>query len=927
MGEDFNHRAFGEYVEFVEDKNKSLTIDNIIKKDVMWKQSSQKALNFGFTNSQFWFKFTIKNTTDLDKRWYLEIDYPMIDTIELYTMCNAGQYELQVAGDHYPFHKREIKDRNFLFPLNEKPGQQTYYMRIETTSSLNFSPTMWSDKTLLNRINTELPAFWFYYGLMTIMVLYNLFLFFSTKDKSYIYYVFFIASYILFQFILNGFAFQYLWPQMTWWANNCLPFFVCISVLSAGCFVNSYIDLRNKFPVSNKILFYFVLVPNAIWAVGSLSGHYAISIRIATALVLHSVLILYSIGFYALMKKSRPAYFLIIGYSALIAGLVLFVFKTFGILPSIFLTKWSVQIGSACLVLLLSIGLADKINIMKNSLASLNDELEQRVIKRTSELEDSNKNLEKTFKQTQQLAVEAQTANITKSEFLANMSHEIRTPMNAIIGMSDLAMAADSKSKLHEYLNIIRSSSKSLLHLINDILDFSKIDAGKLNFEKIPFMIRELLDEIFAMFHPRTVEKGIELSFEIKPDVPSQLLSDPLRIRQVLVNLITNALKFTEKGKISVSIQKHSQTQNSVELIFCVADTGLGIDKDNQEHLFEVFSQADSSTTRKYGGTGLGLAICKRIVNMMDGEIWVKSEPGTGSSFYFTAKFEQVPGKDSPETLTPLYLKGLNALIVEENPATRLLLKQYLESLGFHVTKTASAESALNLFEDSSKESPIDLMIIDVKLQEMDGITVAEKIKTNTEKKTPNIIIISKYCRKSDVQRANEIGIKSFLVKPIKLQELVDTILEIFGNKPLHSDNWKNSADTIEKLAGVSVLLVEDNPINQLVANEILKNAGISVDMANNGIEAVKAIKQNSYDAVLMDIQMPEMGGIEATEIIRKELNNKALPIIAMTANAMKGDREECINSGMNDYIAKPIDAKLLISVLAKWVIENVSNS
>jgi signal transduction histidine kinase/CheY-like chemotaxis protein len=513
----------------------------------------------------------------------------------------------------------------------------------------------------------------------------------------------------------------------------------------------------------------------------------------------------------------------------------------------------------------------------------------------------------------------AEEANQAKSAFLANMSHEIRTPMNAIINMCELALTGtDLSRKQHEYLNIIGSSSRSLLGIINDILDFSKIEAGKLQIEETPLVLSELIEEIFDMFLEKIQEKQLECMVDIARDVPRKVVTDPLRLRQVLVNLISNALKFTDNGEICLSVENKTMTPDRVELLFSVRDTGIGIDPEIQDSLFNAFAQADGTTTRKYGGTGLGLAICKKIIRLMGGRIWVESRPGAGSTFSFTTKFRYLPAEDVRDCLAPPGLKGLNVLIVEDNASTARLIRCFIESFGFRAETAQSAEEALALYEDGINKAPFDLILMDIRLPDMDGITAAEKIKTGYSVKAPPIIIVTALGHGEALQLARNVGIENYLTKPVKPSRLFDTIMEIFGHKTAGPPHAAAGFSGSEAFSGAHILLVEDNEINQMVATDILESTGICVDKADSGLEAIEAVKKKRYDTVLMDVQMPGMDGIEATRVIRSQLKMEDLPIIAMTANAMIGDREKCLAAGMNGYVPKPIDQTELFAALKK---------
>ncbi len=555
----------------------------------------------------------------------------------------------------------------------------------------------------------------------------------------------------------------------------------------------------------------------------------------------------------------------------------------------------------------------------------------------------------------------ADEANQAKGDFLANMSHEIRTPMNAVIGMAHLALRTELSPKQRDYLKKIQSSANSLLGIINDILDFSKIEAGKLEMEAVDFSLDDVLENLANLVTVKAQEKeNLEVLFAADPDVPRYLVGDPLRLGQVLINLANNAVKFTEEGEIVVSIKKVESLDDRVKLQFAVSDTGIGLTEEQMGKLFQSFSQADTSTTRKYGGTGLGLAISKKLVNMMDGDIWAESEPGQGTAFIFTVRLGLGKETVKKRFTVAADLRGMKVLVVDDNATSREILKDILESFSFEVVLAASGEEGITEVEKARSDVPFELVVMDWKMPGMDGIEAATRIKNlpNSAKK-PAIILVTAYGREEVMQRSDTAGLDGFLIKPVNASLLFDTIMQAFGEEVSETSRLTSrhdTADALQEIRGAHILLVEDNEINQQVASEILEGAGLTVTIAQNGRQAVDAVQAMRYDAVLMDVQMPVMDGYSATRKIReledrrqrtedrgqitdvrgqnaelgmrnengKDSDPKSkidqVPIIAMTAHAMAGDEEKSLKAGMNGHVTKPIEPETLFAMLRKWL-------
>jgi signal transduction histidine kinase/DNA-binding response OmpR family regulator/HPt (histidine-containing phosphotransfer) domain-containing protein len=541
--------------------------------------------------------------------------------------------------------------------------------------------------------------------------------------------------------------------------------------------------------------------------------------------------------------------------------------------------------------------------------------------------------LSSAFKESQRFAIELESAKIraeeatkAKSEFLANMSHEIRTPMNAVIGMAHLALKTELTPKQQDYLNKIQSSANSLLGIINDILDFSKIEAGKLDMESGEFNLDDVLDNLANLVTVKTQEKeNLEVLFATAQEVPRFLMGDPLRLGQVLINLANNAVKFTDSGEIVVSTELIEQAEAGLTIKFSVRDTGIGLTEDQIGKLFQSFSQADTSTTRKFGGTGLGLTISKRLVEMMGGEIWVDSEPGQGTTFSFTAKFDLGKEKVKQRLVPPSDLRGMKVLVVDDSATSRNILQDILESFSFEVTLAASAEEGLEEIQRADTNQPYELVLMDWKMPGLDGLEASGHIKNHqTLGKIPAIILVTAYGREEIMQQAEQIGLDGFLIKPIGPSVLFDMIMQAFGEgipKRSRVAEGNKESEDFKDLQGAQVLLVEDNEINQQVAMEILQGAGLNVTVASDGQEGVEAAKQDQYDAILMDIQMPVMDGYTASRKIRNlKSETRKVPIIAMTAHAMSGDEQKSLDAGMNDHVTKPIDPDQLFATLLKWI-------
>ncbi|MFY1051639.1 7TM diverse intracellular signaling domain-containing protein [Ectopseudomonas khazarica] len=759
----------GQSMYVFEDVRGDASIDDVSSQAVQgsFRLHDKPVLNAGYSRSVFWLRLDLQYLPRQEqgaRSWLLELAYPPLDHLELYLPDDSGSFALaQRTGDALPFDSRQIRQNNYLFELSLEPGQtKRIYLRLESQGSIQAPLTLWSPNAYLEEQPGRIYVLGIIYGVLLVMLVYNLFIFLSVRDTSYLYYILYIASFGLYQISVNGAGIEYFWPDSPWWANAATPFLIGSAALFGCQFARSFLHTAEHSPWVDRLLL-VLMASGAAVMILALCISYATALRLATYLALLFTVVIFAAGILAWLRGMRVARYFIFAWTAFLVGGIVNTLMVLGYVPNVFLTMYASQIGSALEVGLLSLALADRINAMKEERTRILQEAGRKLEALNQELADSNR---------------------FKDEFLATVTHELRTPMNGVIGSLELMQTVKMDVELEQYQKTAAASARDMMRMVNDILALTELQAGKLYPRRDAFSLRGLLDGLCAQYAPRAEDKGLSFTLELDDSLPDTLEGDAAKLAQALGYLLDNAIKFTSEGGVTLEVGRAGSIGSNLPLSVVVSDSGIGF-AHVEGDLYQRFHQLDGSMTRKYGGLGIGLAICRHLVDLLGGSLSHESQPGVGSRFRLN-----VP------------------LTLPEQPVTPVA------------------------------RSP------------------------------------------------------------------------------------RQSSGTVQRQAQqCTVLIVEDNAINQLVTRGMLLKLGYRVRTADNGAEALSLLREESVDAVLLDCQMPVMDGFATCRAIRALPGCAEVPVLAITAHSHSGDRERCLAAGMSDYLAKPVKFEELRVLLHDWVL------
>ncbi len=910
--------SVGKHLDVLEDIDGHWTLEQIRSSqfDDKWVKSQRKVPNFGFTQSAYWLRFQvvheatreslssiakisdaeIDQTIQHPSKWLLELSYAFIDQIDFYFETTDNKFHVIKSGDQRAYSEREFKYRNFVFPLTlNNQSSQVFYIRVKTEGSMQLPLTLLSPNSFVQQVEKEQIALGLYYGIVLAMLLYNIFVFLLVKERTYLFYILYIISWIIAQMIINGFAVQYLWGDLIWWVNPSFSFVSSVMGIWIFVFSMSFLQTKKYVPTLHKIL-KIIVAGFILLSFLSLIVPYSTNIKLVLYWFLFFLPLLLLAGIFCWNRGFTAARYYLLAWISLVIGVVIFLLKAVDLLPSVFITDYGVQIGSAIEVIFLSLSLTDRLNQEKKE--KIQAEKKQLLTQQRMELALKDKEI-------------SEANNRSKTEFFASMSHEFRTPLTSILGYSEAGQENDLSTKeKNSYFRIINRSGNHFLHLINDVLDLSKLEVQKLEFENIKIHLLPMLKEINDTFELLAREKGLDFIFNYQFPLPGVFNGDPTRLKQILINLCGNAIKFTKTGRVVVDV--YCNKENG-KLYFSVTDTGIGLKPDQVNTLFESFSQADVATTRNFGGTGLGLYLSKKLAQKQGGDITVTSEFDKGSTFTASIAIDSLSNTEWVDVLpeqqaTEVVIRfSGKVLYAEDHEDNRNLVSGIIEKTGADIILASDGREALDLCENNH----FDLIFTDIRMPRVDGVELAEILL----KKEPTlaIVAITATLIDSELEKFKQAGFKKILKKPINRHDIVDVMEEYLSRRTV-----------VDKpIKPIRVLLAEDDTMNQAVIKLYLEKVGCEATVVNDGFEAVSHALLESYDLILMDMRMPNLSGMEAVRQLRNKGYTRA--IYSLTADDSQRAVQECLDAGCDGQLSKPIvvnDLKAVIQSLREEKLE-----